>query len=186
MRTAIGRLFILLSISLFMLGGILVVRRYSPALAFKTDMTEGVQIQATVIPQQIVIPLLKLDLPIVGARISKGVWDTTTVGVSYLARSPVPGEYGNSILYGHNWPTLLGSLGKLKPGDKILVRYQNAPDRSFTVQFINTVNPDQTYILHPTKDRRITLYTCTGWLDSKRLVVTAILDPEQITMMGMH
>ena len=129
-------------------------------------------------PTRIAIPSIGVALPVIPSKIVHGKWEETTIGVSYVAKSPIPGEIGNSIMYGHNWPTLLGDLPNVKPGDKITIDYQNTKPRTFTVVFINTVSPDTTSVLLPTTDRRITLYTCTGFLDSKRLVVTAILDYE--------
>jgi sortase (surface protein transpeptidase) len=34
--------------------------------------------------------------------------------------------------------------------------------------------PNQTEYLAPSKEDILTLYTCTGWADSKRLVVRAV------------
>ncbi len=62
-------------------------------------------------------------------------------------------------MYGHNWPTLLGDLTDVTPGDSIIIEYQNAKPRTFTVAFINTVSPDQKSIMLTTNDSRITLYT---------------------------
>jgi sortase (surface protein transpeptidase) len=45
--------------------------------------------------------------------------------------------------------------------------------KEFKVEYTATVDPSQTYIIDNTKDTRITLYTCTGFLDSKRFVVVA-------------
>lgn len=156
-------------------GSFLVVQRNDRRFT-ADDNSIQLRSKFRIVPQQLLISSIGVNLPIIGAKISGGKWDETTAGVSYITKSPAPGEVGNSILYGHNWSTLLGDLPKIKTGDKITVRYQNIPDRIFTVQFINTVSPDETYVLMPSKDRRITLYTCTGPFDSKRLVVTAILD----------
>ena len=43
------------------------------------------------------------------------------------------------------------------------------------IEYTQVVTPDQTHILAPSDDRRVTLYTCTGFLDRKRFVVTATL-----------
>ena len=51
----------------------------------------------------------------------------------------------------------------------------NGEERNFLVEYTSVVDPNQTYILSQTKDKGITLYTCTGFLDTKRFVVTATL-----------
>jgi sortase A len=126
-------------------------------------------------PEQLIIPNLLINLPISPAKIQNGSWEISTIGVSYLSSSPLPGSTGNSILYGHNWQVLLGKLVYAKPLDEILITYADGSTRVFEVVDTKEVTPNDVSILNQTKDRRITLYTCTGFLDSKRFVVTATL-----------
>lgn len=125
-------------------------------------------------PKKITIKDLNISLPIIPAKMKKGDWETTTKGVSYLSDSPLPGERGNSILYGHNWSNILGNLTKIKKGQKIDITFNNGSTKTFKVEDISIVDWNQTYVLNQTKDTRITLYTCTGFLDRKRFVVTAV------------
>jgi LPXTG-site transpeptidase (sortase) family protein len=78
----------------------------------------------------------------------------------------------NSILFGHNWPNLLGSLNKVKKGDLITLEALNTKS-SFEVTGIFEVTPDQTHVLlsGSSTSEKLTLITCSGFLDSKRLVV---------------
>jgi sortase A len=133
------------------------------------------------VPVSISIPSLKISLPVYPATIEKGKWQDTKNGVSYLTSSSIPGSTGNSILYGHNWPSLLGNLTKIKPGDKIFVTLNEKGMQVYTVKYITVVTPDQTHILDTTSDSRLTLYTCTGFLDSKRFVVTATEDVKEMS-----
>lgn len=125
------------------------------------------------IPVAIIIPSQKITLPVSPAAVKNGNWTTTTNGISYLLSSPVPGDKGNSILYGHNWTNLLGKLVYVKPGEQLIVLFADHTKKSFTVMYTATVTPDQTHILDQTKDKRVTLYTCTGFLDTKRFVAVA-------------
>lgn len=127
------------------------------------------------LPLEIIIPDIKIDLPIIPAKMNKGKWEATTKGVSYLVSSPIPGQKGNSVLYGHNWPNLLGNITKLKPGQPITIKFADGSVKNFRIDATVTVSPDETDILTPSEDQRITLYTCTGFLDSKRFVVVAKL-----------
>lgn len=129
---------------------------------------------AVVTPTRLTIPSLALELPIFPARISNQKWDITKDGVSYLVTSPLPGSVGNSVIYGHNWEGLLGPLHEIKSGDEIIVQNSDGAKHIYIVHFISVVTPDQSHIYSNTSDSRLTLYTCTGFLDSKRLVVTAI------------
>jgi LPXTG-site transpeptidase (sortase) family protein len=128
-------------------------------------------------PQRIIIKDLAIDLPIVPAKITNNsIWETTDNGASYLSSSPLPGEKGNSIIYAHNWASLFGGLTAAKPGQKIEVMYANGSRKKFLVESTATVSQNEASILAPTKDKRITLYTCAGWFDTKRFVVVAVLD----------
>ena len=116
---------------------------------------------------------LKINLPIYEAEIIKGRWQATTKGISYLSSSGIPGEVGNSILYSHNWSSLLGPLTKAKPGQKIIITFDNGRKEKFVVEHTQEVGTDNTEILSQTEDSRLTLYTCSGFLDTKRFVVSA-------------
>lgn len=133
-------------------------------------------------PVSIAIPSLRISLPVYPSTIENGKWQDTKDGVSFLTSSTAPGVGGNSIFYGHNWPSLLGNLTKIKPGDKIFVTLSEKGMQVYTVKYITVVTPDQTHILDTTSDSRLTLYTCTGFLDSKRFVVTAVEDVKAISL----
>jgi len=158
------------------------IQRNNPSrLAFDYSAAVMTPTTNSSLPMALSIPSLSLSLAIYPAKIEGTVWQTTKHGLSYLSSSPTPGTKGNSVIYGHNWSGILGNLSKVKVGDAINVIFQDGRERKFNVQFISVVTPDQTQILAPSKDTRLTLYTCTGFLDSKRLVVTALLDDSNTT-----
>jgi LPXTG-site transpeptidase (sortase) family protein len=126
-------------------------------------------------PDVIKIPSIEKELKIIPSKVVNNRWESTKKGVSYLETSPIPSEIGNSIIYGHNYPNLLKDLTKVKVGDEIAIVFENGGEKKFDVIFTQEVRPDQSTILNSTSDRRITLYTCSGFLDSKRFVITAIL-----------
>ena len=158
-------------------AGFLYWQRTTPTrLQFDTGKIESSSVRSTnVEPRALIIADLGIELPIYPASIKNGRWEATGKGVSYLSSTPVPGEVGNSVIYGHNWKSILGNLVKARPGQTIEVLYSDGSRKEFEVKFTQVVTPDQTQILGQTGDNRITLYTCTGFLDSKRFVVTAIL-----------
>lgn len=127
------------------------------------------------LPVRLVIKKINLDLPIYPAKINGQEWETTAKGISWLNFTPVPGEKGNSIIYGHNWENLLGKLDRIKPGAKIEIYYADAGKKTFTVNTTAIVSPNEISVLKQAEDRRITMYTCTGFFDEKRFVVAAQL-----------
>ena len=171
-RSKIVTLFGLL---IMLFGMSLLSQRFSPRKLSFDDYKTHVQNTSKAFPKKITISKLKIELPIYPAEIKDNKWDATSSGVSYLSSSPVPGDLGNSIIYGHNWANLLGPITSLKPGDVIEIELNKGIKRKFVVRYTAIVNPNQTSILNPSKDNRITLYTCAGFLDSKRFVATAFL-----------
>ena len=101
----------------------------------------------------------------------KDSWAYPDDKVVFLKNTPLPGNKGNSVIYGHNFKGLFGELNKVMVGDLVEITLSDGTKRSFKVTQKYTVTPDQTHILSQTKDTRLTLFTCAGFLDSKRLVV---------------
>lgn len=126
-------------------------------------------------PVRLLIPALKIDLPVAEAGIVDEVWTVNSVGVSHLAQSVSPGLPGNSIFYGHNWMRLLGNLRRIKLNDEIVVVNAEGRSLTFRVSQISQVDPDDVSILNSTSEATLTLYTCSGFMDAKRLVVVGSL-----------
>jgi sortase (surface protein transpeptidase) len=140
------------------------ISSYTPIKRVSNAGYESIDTITPYPPQYIEIPDLKIKLPIIPSKITGGKWETTSKGVSYLETSPIPGEKGNSILYGHNWEKLLGRLVKIKTGAKIVITYSDSS------------------ILNQTEDERMTIYTCTGFLDSMRFIVVAFPEKSRLTL----
>lgn len=151
-------------------------QRVDPSrVSFDIDTTlyQGNSKEKSKYPTSIVIENVGIRLPIIPTQIENKKWQVTDRGVSYLVSTPVPGDAGNSVLYGHNWNNLLGPLTKVVPGEKLRISFSDGSQREFLVEYTTVVTPDKTYVLGNTNDHRLTLYTCTGFLDRKRFVVTA-------------
>lgn len=169
-----SKLLVVSGLIILILAGLLFWQRYNPQrLSFDINELSGQTEDITALPLEIIIPSLNIDLPIIPAKLQKGKWEATTKGVSYLSSSPIPGEAGNSILYGHNWPNLLGNITKLKPGQVIRIKFMDGSEKKFVIDSTITISPKDVGILNPSKSAQITLYTCTGFFDSKRFVVVA-------------
>ena len=156
----------------------LIYQRYNPQnLAFKINEISqpAYSEKSGIVPTGIKIDSINLLLPVTASEIKNNKWEASTKSVNFLKTSVIPGEKGNSVLYGHNWPNLLGNLKKAEPGDKVTVIYSDNSERNFEIEYKTQVSPSETSILSNSEDNRITLYTCAGFLDTKRLVVVAKL-----------
>lgn len=130
--------------------------------------------EGAVVPIELSIESVGMRLAVYGANNEGDKWETTKGGVSYLSGSAIPGERGNSIFYGHNWKSLLGDLGKVKPGEMVEITMSDGSERMFVVKYVQEVSPRETEILRENNERRVIIYTCSGFLDRKRVVVTAL------------
>jgi sortase A len=177
MKKILSWFFILQSFSLLTVGLYQLYLHEAPAQLSFTNyyVRPTVTLSEKNAPVRITIPSVGINLPIYKATIVNHVWPTTDVGASYLTTSPIPGNTGNSIIYGHNWVSLFGPLVNSKVGDKVIITYPDNKKKTFVIEYTSEVSPDTSTILAPSTDKRITLYTCTGLFDSKRFVAVAIL-----------
>ena len=171
-----------LGIFLVVLGLILVFgrNRIASNLSNDTFATEPVEVQGfsvseveeTSLPKQIIIPSLGIDLAVKQAKVVGGYWEVFTDSAGWGEGSGIPGEAGNQVIFAHARDGLFLPLRRVETGMKVYVLVE---DRwySYEVTEVNEVYPNDTEVIAPTEDERLTLYTCSGFSDSKRLIVTA-------------
>jgi len=131
--------------------------------------------QVSVKPLKIYIPKLGRVLYISDGAVIDNRWVTSPTNVSYLTSSATPGSKGNTVMYGHNTISVLGGLWRVQDGDPIYVVMNNGQFYKYQVFERREVAPTEVSILSPSEDSRLTLYTCSGFLDSARFVVTSKL-----------
>ncbi len=124
-------------------------------------------------PLSLKITNAKISLNIEESEIVNGNWEVSRHGVSHLNTSSIPGNRGNIVIYGHNKSNILGSLDSVEIGDEIIITTRNNENHKYVVRSIEVVSPSRVDVINPTEIEVLTIYTCTGFLDSKRLVVKA-------------
>lgn len=128
-------------------------------------------------------PVAELRIPKIGLNQfvveGVGVADLKEAPGHY-PQTPLPGQPGNAAIAGHR--TTYGqpfyNLDELEDGDEILVRTVQG-DFRYVVDRKLVVSPDQTEVLNPTTEARLTLTTCEPRFSArKRLIVSAVLTDE--------
>ncbi len=121
-------------------------------------------------PVLLSIPAHDLQLPVAEGKISDKVWELYDDKVAWLSTSDEPGE-GNVILYAHNQKHLFAPLHDVEVGEEIVVEhggweylYEIVEKRKVEPSDVDSVLTDQ---------EQLTLYTCDGTFDQRRLVVIA-------------
>lgn len=151
------------------------VSRQQDNLSFNEPPPE-VQTEHSVPPTRLRIPSLRIDADITSGSIRNGVWSVSETHISHLITSAYPGNDGNMIMYGHDKRSILGKLPRIAVGDGIIVEDEEGTEYRYSVTEIHTVPPDDTALIQPTEYPLLTIYTCTGFLNSKRFVVRALPD----------
>lgn len=165
---------LLISFGSLTFSGFLLLRRFS-ASPIDAHLTPQVQAEAEkeTLPIQFVMPDQRIDLTVIPAQIQNQEWQLSNQGVSLLQTSIPSNESNGLIMYGHNWRSLLGNLHKAKIGQKINLIYADGNVAQYTIQSMVTVSPSRLDVLNLAKADTLLVYTCTGFLDSERLVVLA-------------
>lgn len=115
-----------------------------------------------------------VDTAITDAVYTGTKWTVSPDTASYLLQSARPGEKGNIILYGHNTREILGNIRALKGGETVLLTTEDGVGHTYRVESMAEVPPNQTELLKPTDFEVLTIYTCSGLLDSQRFIVRAV------------
>lgn len=123
-------------------------------------------------PVRILIPKVDIDLYVTNSRIIDGYWELSENTASYGLGSGHPGTKSNTVIFAHARHGLFYNLKDVKLNDTVYV-FTKDKWYMYKVSTITTVYPNQTDIIQPTKDETLTLYTCTGFADEKRLIVIA-------------
>lgn len=124
-------------------------------------------------PTFIHIPETSIALPIEQTAINKGVWQISKNGASHLSNSAVPGNNGNIIVYAHNTSDRFGNIVKMHRGDEIVLTTQDGKIHTYFVEKTLVTTPKDVRVLKSNGSEMLTIYTCTGFADSKRFVVQA-------------
>lgn len=147
-------------------------------LSFSQAPTISELVEEEDLPESILIPKIKVDLPVTPAKVINDKWETSDEGASYLLGSGVPGREGNVVIYGHNKNHLFGPIRWLKENEEIKVINKKGEEFIYKIVGTKTVSPEAIEVLAPTEDATLTLYTCTGFLDRERFVIIAKLQSE--------
>lgn len=115
----------------------------------------------------------KISIPVTEETVVAGSLQVSPTDASHLLASALPGEAGNVIIYGHNLNSIFGYLVDAQIGNTVRIYTDDGKLHQYKISEIQIVDPSQTALLAPTTSEVLTLYTCTGLLDSLRFVARA-------------
>ena len=163
--------FLSISVLFFALAGVEFSKRYArPTTNLGQSTVVKLNNPTELKPLILKVETAQIEIPLIT---SYKVWEEKAKTAVYFSKTPLPGNKGNSVIYGHNFQNILGNLNKVDKGQQISIEFTDGSVKNFEViQKIN-VTANQTHILNQSSDARLTIYTCSGVLDTKRLVVVA-------------
>lgn len=169
-----GNIFLLFGL-LFI--GIFIVWRYHSLriLSFSTSDVSVPVVSNGIKPIHIKSYPVGIDISVKDAQIIDGVWQIHPNDANYLVSSAGIGDNGNVIVYGHNKNDILGPLRWIKEGAIVEVLASDGLSYEYEVVSLKEVEPDNLEYIKPSDYEVLTIYTCTGFLDTKRFIVQAIL-----------
>lgn len=137
--------------------------------AESTPAVPGIEAQ-TIMNASIFIPAAGVYAPVIRVYLEAGSWNVDRLGnnVGHLEGTAwFNNPPGNIVLSGHvelrdGSAGIFASLGKLNPGDLIVVS-QGDEERRYSVTEIYSVKPDNLSPIYPTSTERLTLITCDSY-----------------------
>lgn len=126
------------------------------------------------LPVKVIIPAVGIDVAIRPAKVVKGEWEVFEDSGSYGLGSAYPGEVGNTVLFAHARKDYFLNLRQVSLDQDIYV-FTNNDWYHYRVSDIREVAPTDISVIKPTEDETLTLFTCSGFADSQRMIVAAKL-----------
>lgn len=144
----------------------------SEPIKVSKELTKNIDTIGEEIPVRLIIPRLNIDIPVLPSKVIDGNWELSDNSASFGLGSAFPGDRGNTVIFGHARENILGPLKRIAIKDRVHVLTQKHYF-SYEVNEIKSVYPSQVEVVAPQSDDRLTLFTCSGFLDKQRLVVIA-------------
>jgi hypothetical protein len=135
-------------------------------LSFNTKEISKIN-SSSVSPVHIKAYPVGVDVDIKQAVIINGVWPIFPKTAGYIINK------NNIIIYGHNKNDILGPIRYIKIGAIVEIKENDNKSYKYEVVKTDIVDPNYLEYIKEKEEETLTIYTCTGFLDSKRFVVVA-------------
>lgn len=123
--------------------------------------------------ERIIIPKFNIDLKVTPSKIINGYWETSEISASHGLGSANPGERGNVVIFAHAREGLFLGIKDIKKDDSVYVLTNDKWYR-YKVSEVSDVYPSDIKVVMPAGNEELTLFTCSGFFDEKRLIVKAL------------
>jgi LPXTG-site transpeptidase (sortase) family protein len=171
MKTTLFFLWMIISITAVLVGigwrYIQVNQVVEAQAAIPFDLTKDKLVD---VPQKLIISKLGVEMMVEPASVKGNDWGIFDQKASWLSTSGTLLS-GNMVIYAHNNRSSFGELNQLEIGDEIVVENDQVRVLFAIKEMKEGKATDIQYVTQ--KEGRLTLYTCSGPLDTKRFFVMA-------------
>jgi LPXTG-site transpeptidase (sortase) family protein len=164
--------FLLIINAAIFLAAVIVIHQPKQSSVYVAAEAPMSKVALHTIPDRITIPDLEIDLPVKKAKIVNGYWEVFDDQAGWGDESGYPGEAGNQVIFAHARKGMFLSLRQVKK-DTVIHIFAGAREFSYKVVDYKEVLPNDISLIQKTSDETLTLFTCSGFADTKRMVVTA-------------
>lgn len=121
-------------------------------------------------PVKIQIPSIAIDLAVTAGEYSESQWTDSPSSAVYARVSSLPNsELGNTIIYGHNTPSVFYPTQSLRIGARALITTDNNHVFEYEYTSSENVQPDDVRIFRKnTSSAQLVILTCDGFWDQQR------------------
>ena len=128
--------------------------------------------EAEDIPSRVVVERVKIDLEVKEAKVINGEWEVFANFAGWGVGSGIPGRAGNVVVFAHARIGLFYPLKDVRVGDEVSIFTKNN-NYKYKIFDIKSVTPQDLSVIDKSENEILTLYTCSGYADLKRLIVVA-------------
>lgn len=189
-KTAQKKYYLLLSYLLTFVGFIaftygcyLLWLRFAPARFAELSSVAGVPFEiadseasdsARLKAVQLLVEEREMQVPLItGSVDAEGNWKLSNDAGLVIQSAGATASESGTIIYGHNFSRILGGLNKVQVGDEVELLLSDWSTEKYLVVDVAQVAPEDVISVVEGDERELVIYTCSGFLDSKRLVVRA-------------
>ncbi len=194
---SLSRINSIILILIIVINGYVVIAPLTPILLFswrnhqgeQSRLTKKLHPQKTTVsssqikqPNHIIIPSMLLNSPVLDGPINQQ-YKILNKGIWRFSAGSTPDKGSNTVLIGHRFTYtnprgIFYFLNKVKVGSEIGLWWNNN-EYLYKVVETKVVPPSDTSIEKPSREAKLTLFTCTPlWLPKNRLVVVANLESQ--------
>jgi len=161
-------------VAIILIATSLIYKVYRSNILSFTHIPESDVSTSDNLPIDISIPRLDINLEVESHQISNGGWYISDNKAIHMTESAKINDESNIIIYAHNKNHLFGNLVDVSIQDEIVLKGFDGMTKKYIVSSVTVVSPNDISVIQPTNNEVLTLYTCTGFADSRRLVVRAL------------